>query len=414
MSPTDQHPRVAAAAPLIARPTTAVATCPTGAGRPDEGRRSRWNGCGASSTRPTRSPAPTTSRRRRRWRRGWSARATGGRGSPTRSQPGRAATRRGTRAGHRQPRGRRGRTPHGRGQPTARRPGPGSPARRALLAAAGAGARHTRRGRGAVEPDGHPPRRHGGGHVVPVEGVPQQPLPLGLLRPLPQQLGSVVLGAGLREPHEGAGVPAPANERVAMPPRTRPRPRTRDETRPAGRRRRRARDRSGGPRRVRERRRDRLDHAAGPEGHVLPGGAGLVQRRRRHGQPLQPGQPGRRRRGRPSPLLLPGLGRARRHLHLGRLGRRPGARHGQGRPPRAADEIRATLATGKDAADKLPDRAYEYASVQDGTLFVSNEKSRAIAYRTLDQLRGELGAQVVPRGCGRQTEPVTLPVVTPP
>ena len=79
----------------------------------------------------------------------------------------------------------------------------------------------------------------------------------------------------------------------------------------------------------------------------------------------------------------------------------------------AADEIRATLATGKDA-DKLPDRAYEYASVQDGTLFVSNEKSRAIAYRTLDQLRGELGAQVVPRGCGRQTEPVTLPVVTPP
>jgi hypothetical protein len=80
----------------------------------------------------------------------------------------------------------------------------------------------------------------------------------------------------------------------------------------------------------------------------------------------------------------------------------------------AADEIRATVATGKDAASKLPDRAYEYASVQDGTLFVSNEKSRAIVYRTLDSLRGALGEQVVPRACGRQTEPVTLPIVTPP
>jgi hypothetical protein len=80
----------------------------------------------------------------------------------------------------------------------------------------------------------------------------------------------------------------------------------------------------------------------------------------------------------------------------------------------AADEIRATVASGKDAANKLPDRSYEYASVQDGTLFVSNEKSRAIVYRTLDTLRGELGEQVVPRACGRQTEPVTLPIVTPP
>ena len=101
---------------------------------------------------------------------------------------------------------------------------------------------------------------------------------------------------------------------------------------------RRAPVRGGRRRRVREQqRRERLDRAAGPEGHVLPGGAGLVQRRRRHGQPLQPGQPGRGRRERPPPLLLRGLGRARRHLHLGRLGGRPGARHGRGpastRPP---------------------------------------------------------------------------------
>ena len=80
----------------------------------------------------------------------------------------------------------------------------------------------------------------------------------------------------------------------------------------------------------------------------------------------------------------------------------------------AADEIRAAVADGKDAASKLPDRSYEYASVQDGTLFVTNEKSRAVVYRALDRLRSELGEQVVPRACGRQTEPVTLPVVTPP
>jgi hypothetical protein len=81
---------------------------------------------------------------------------------------------------------------------------------------------------------------------------------------------------------------------------------------------------------------------------------------------------------------------------------------------RAADEVRDTIATGKDAADHLPDAAYEYASVQDGTLFTSNEKSRAVVYRALDNLRGTLGEQVVPVACGRQTEPVTLPVVTPP
>ena len=103
----------------------------------------------------------------------------------------------------------RGRPPRGRGPPPARRPGRGPPARRALLTRAGAGARLGRRRRGAVEPGGHPPRRHGGRHVVPVEGVSEQPLPLGLLRPLPQQLGGVVLGAGLWEPHEGAGLPRP-------------------------------------------------------------------------------------------------------------------------------------------------------------------------------------------------------------
>ena len=80
----------------------------------------------------------------------------------------------------------------------------------------------------------------------------------------------------------------------------------------------------------------------------------------------------------------------------------------------AASEVRATLTEGRTHAGDLPDKAYEYASVQDGTLFVSNEKSRAIVYRTLDRLRSQLGDQVVPVACGRQTEPVTLPIVTPP
>ena len=164
-------------------------------------------------------------------------------GHRARSHPGRAAARRGAGAGHRQPRGRRGRA-RTRPRPTACSTAwPGisrsscASRREPVLRA-----RRRRRRRGAVEPGGHPPRRHGGRHVVPVEGVPEQPLPLGLLRPLPQQLGSVVLGAGLREPHEGAGVPrppsGPGRDAAADAP---PRPRTSDEARPRGRRRRRAR-----------------------------------------------------------------------------------------------------------------------------------------------------------------------------
>jgi hypothetical protein len=80
----------------------------------------------------------------------------------------------------------------------------------------------------------------------------------------------------------------------------------------------------------------------------------------------------------------------------------------------AADEVRSTVESGRDRASKLPDTAYRYAAVQDGTLFVSNEKSRAIVYGALDHLRSELGEDVVPVACGRQTEPVTLPIVTPP
>jgi hypothetical protein len=80
----------------------------------------------------------------------------------------------------------------------------------------------------------------------------------------------------------------------------------------------------------------------------------------------------------------------------------------------AADRVRAEVETGRAHAVDLPDDAYSYAGVSDGTLFVTGEKSRGLVYRTLDDLRDDLGEDAVPRACGRQTEPVTLPVVTPP
>ena len=80
----------------------------------------------------------------------------------------------------------------------------------------------------------------------------------------------------------------------------------------------------------------------------------------------------------------------------------------------AADRVRDELAVGRKHAESLSDAAYEFASVQDGTLFTSTEKSRSLVYRTLDDLRGQLGDTTVPSACGRHTEPVTLPIMTAP
>ena len=80
----------------------------------------------------------------------------------------------------------------------------------------------------------------------------------------------------------------------------------------------------------------------------------------------------------------------------------------------AAEKVRQVVADGRAHAAALPDDAYEYASVHDGTLLTSNEKVRSVVYRALDDMRGDLGEGVVPTACGRHTEPVTLPVMTAP
>ena len=232
---------------------------------------------------------------------------------------------------------------------------------------------------GAVEPAGHRPRRHGGRHVVPVEGVPEQPLPLGLLRPLPQQLGAWCseLACGSRMKVRAYRARQRAG-RDASPRTPRRRSRTSDEAGRRGRRRSARSVRDARRRRVREQQRGNGSTAPpAPKGTFCEvvlawsnAGVGTVN----HFSRVSPNAADVSARRR---LLLPGLGRARRHLHLGRLGGRPGARHGAGRAPHGRRRDPDDGRDRKDAASKLPDRAYEYASVQDGTLFVSNEKTRA-------------------------------------
>jgi predicted RNA-binding Zn ribbon-like protein len=80
----------------------------------------------------------------------------------------------------------------------------------------------------------------------------------------------------------------------------------------------------------------------------------------------------------------------------------------------AAVRVREEVALGRDASVALPDSNYEAAAVNDGTLFKVSEKSRSLVFRTLDQLRVELGEGTVPRRCGREPKVVSLPVLTAP
>jgi hypothetical protein len=80
----------------------------------------------------------------------------------------------------------------------------------------------------------------------------------------------------------------------------------------------------------------------------------------------------------------------------------------------AADRVRQELDLGRDHATALADDNYTFAAVRDGTLFTSTEKTRSVVYRALDNLRADLGEDVVPVACGRHTDPVTLPVLTAP
>jgi hypothetical protein len=76
--------------------------------------------------------------------------------------------------------------------------------------------------------------------------------------------------------------------------------------------------------------------------------------------------------------------------------------------------VRDEVALGREASVALADTNYEVAAVSDGTLFKVSEKSRSLVFRTLDELRVELGEGTVPRRCGREPKVVSLPVMTPP
>jgi predicted RNA-binding Zn ribbon-like protein len=80
----------------------------------------------------------------------------------------------------------------------------------------------------------------------------------------------------------------------------------------------------------------------------------------------------------------------------------------------AAGRVRDEVALGREASVALADTNYEVAAVSDGTLFKVSEKSRSLVFRTLDELRVELGEGTVPRRCGREPKVVSLPVMTPP
>jgi hypothetical protein len=80
----------------------------------------------------------------------------------------------------------------------------------------------------------------------------------------------------------------------------------------------------------------------------------------------------------------------------------------------AAGVVREEVSLGREASASLPDSNYEAAAISEGTLFKVSEKSRSVVFRTLDELRVELGEGTVPRRCGREPKVVSLPVMTPP
>ena len=77
--------------------------------------------------------------------------------------------------------------------------------------------------RRAVPAPAHHPRRAAGRHLAAAEGLRQQRLPLGVLRPLPQPPGGVVRHGVVRKPDqeqepESAPQPPAAADRLAVPP----------------------------------------------------------------------------------------------------------------------------------------------------------------------------------------------------
>jgi hypothetical protein len=67
----------------------------------------------------------------------------------------------------------------------------------------------------------------------------------------------------------------------------------------------------------------------------------------------------------------------------------------------AVQQVAAIISDGEDRAATLPDTAYRFVAVSDGTLYTSTEKARAVVFQALTELSRAPGA-TVPRGCGQR------------
>jgi hypothetical protein len=63
--------------------------------------------------------------------------------------------------------------------------------------------------------------------------------------------------------------------------------------------------------------------------------------------------------------------------------------------------VAQTTADGEAEASGLPDAAYEFVAVRDGSLVTTSEKSRAVVFQALSDLADDPTSEV-PAGCGRR------------
>ena len=79
----------------------------------------------------------------------------------------------------------------------------------------------------------------------------------------------------------------------------------------------------------------------------------------------------------------------------------------------ALEAVRMIVAEGEDKAASLPDEAYEFVAVSEGSLVTGVEKAKATVFAALSDLADDTSTGV-PRGCGRRaaldlSPPATFP-----
>jgi hypothetical protein len=75
------------------------------------------------------------------------------------------------------------------------------------------------------------------------------------------------------------------------------------------------------------------------------------------------------------------------------------------------DRVQVIIDDGAAEAGRLPDAAYEFVAVREGSLVTGIEKAKAIVFNTLSDLADETTVGL-PRGCGRRGALDLSPVAT--